>query len=94
MNIELKTPSTTAIHELKRLIQQHNRIDTTLIGVVPPLQSQLAEIFPESSRFVSYGSLPLLLLLYFTGLLPFVPIREKALQIPLHTEAYKRMRGR
>lgn len=88
MNIELKTPSLSAVDELKRLIHLYNRVDSTLIGVVPPFEKKLEEIFPESARFVSYGSLPKLILLYLTGLLPFFPIRERALQIPLYTRAY------
>jgi hypothetical protein len=41
MSIELKTPSLSAIEELKRLIHLYNRVDSTLIGVVPPFEKKL-----------------------------------------------------
>lgn len=98
MDIEVKTGSVAAIEELRRLVVKYGRTETTLVGIVPPFQNDLPIIFPESSRFVSYGSLPRLLLLYFSGLLPFFPLSEKALQVPLFSPDYvgwkRRTKGR
>ena len=73
MNIEIKTPSINAIKELKSLITKYERVSSTLIGI-SSLEKELSNIFPESYRFFSYGTLPRLFALYFTGLLPFVQI--------------------
>ena len=41
MDIEIKTPSSNAIREIKRLIHKYNRIDITLVGIVAPLEKEL-----------------------------------------------------
>jgi glycerophosphoryl diester phosphodiesterase len=94
MSVEVKQASGSLITELRRLVLKHDRLAITLVGTGTPWSAELSSAFPEGNRFFSYASLPRLFLLYLTGLLPFCPLEEKALQLPLHTEAYQAMRTR
>lgn len=89
MSVQIKFPSQHSIKELKRLILDHNRLDITIVGVASPFEPFLEQQFPQSNRFISYGSLPKLILLYVTGMLPFVEIKEKVMQIPLYSIDYQ-----
>jgi len=46
MNIEIKTPSVSAVKELQRLVHKYNRLDLTFVGIAGKNPKMLGENFP------------------------------------------------
>lgn len=86
MNIELKTPTPTAVQEFARLMRLYKREDVTVWGAATDSgRKMLQEALPEVVTFYSGWEVAKIFLLCVSGLLPFWCIREGVLDIPLLT---------
>lgn len=88
MDIELKTPTQSSIKEINRLIQEYDRNDITFVGIRNNMQQKLIKTNPSLNLFFNDGAVFKLLLAYLTGILPFLPIKEESLQLPLYTTEF------
>lgn len=90
VNIDIKTPSEELIQEVYKLIKQFNREDITIWGSFHhSVTKRCYELNPKIPLFFSARSILYLLILTYTGLLPFFPIKETCLEIFLPHVAAK-----
>ena len=86
LNIELKTPSQTAIEEFSRLLKEYDREEITVCGIRNAEMAKFDKISPNVPKFMNDSEIFKMLCLYYTGLLPFFHIKYQTLQHPLHTQ--------
>jgi glycerophosphoryl diester phosphodiesterase len=94
MNIDLKHGSQELVEKVASLIEKYNRSDRTLWGSsVDSVARQCYERNPNIPMFASARAIGVLLLQYVTGWLPFAPMHQRAVELPLFTaQARERMR--
>ncbi|XP_056330194.1 lysophospholipase D GDPD1 [Danio aesculapii] len=84
VNIDIKVNNDTLIKKVSELVIQYNREDLTVWG--NSSNEIVKKCHKENPQIPILFSLPrvlLLLGLFYTGLLPFVPIKEQFLEIPM-----------
>ncbi|XP_026677671.1 lysophospholipase D GDPD1-like [Diaphorina citri] len=82
INIDIKDNDDRLIEHVSRLINRYNRTQHTVWGHVnSKISKKLYKQNPEVNRFFSMQRVAQLLFLYYSGLLPFVPIKETHLEI-------------
>lgn len=84
VNIDIKVNNDTLIKKVSELVIQYNREDLTVWGNSSNVI--VKKCHKENPQIPILFSLPrvlLLLGLFYTGLLPFVPIKEQFLEIPM-----------
>lgn len=89
MNIELKTPTDSAMKQLVRLIKKYNKVDNTIVGIRNHRNLELMEQHPQLMVFMNDKKVHTLAALYFIGLAPFLPIPESSLQIPVYSTEFE-----
>jgi hypothetical protein len=72
MNIEVKTPSESAVKSLIRLINTYERRNITILGIRGKMQNKLRLEDVNSLRFINDNQFGYLAIAYFTGILPFI----------------------
>lgn len=88
INLDVKASTPGLVELVAALIEKHDRVARTIVGSGKHATSlQLAQRLPSSPRFVSAWGAIRMLLLFYAGLLPFVPISESFLEIPLPRQA-------
>jgi len=89
LNIELKTQSHEAIMTFGELVKKHHREDLTMWGCkLVKYTKIIQQNFPNTLLFCSIQRALWTYALFVTGLLPFVPIREDSIQMPLINNDY------
>lgn len=86
MNIELKSPTPSAVEELNRLTSEFDRESITVWGIVRGDTDALKKRNPNVEHFYSAGSILKVYALYIFGLLPFCCIDYGFFEIPLFTK--------
>lgn len=82
INIDIKDNDDRLIEHVSNLIMQYNRSQYTVWGHVnSKMSKKMYKQNPEVNRFFSMQRVAQLLLLYYSGLLPFFPIKETHLEI-------------
>ncbi|XP_046458062.1 lysophospholipase D GDPD1-like [Daphnia pulex] len=86
VNIDVKQGGDELIEEIDKLITAHNREKSTIWGSFKE-ESSLKCYYqnPEVGRYFSLTGVLKLYLYFFTGLLPFISLKETHLEIPLYT---------
>ncbi|TRY94661.1 hypothetical protein DNTS_021567 [Danionella cerebrum] len=90
VNIDIKVNNDTLIRKVSELVIQYNREHLTVWGNAS--NKIVKKCHKENPQIPILFSLPrvlLLLGLFYTGLLPFVPIKEQFLEIPMPSIASK-----
>eukprot|EP00744_Colponema_vietnamica_P012875 GILI01018062.1.p1 GENE.GILI01018062.1~~GILI01018062.1.p1 ORF type:complete len:324 (+),score=66.13 GILI01018062.1:165-1136(+) len=91
INIELKHPSTELRDAVEGLITEFRRENITVWGAKSNTFSKsMHERNPSIPQFFSVSRTLLVYLLFVTGLLPFVPLREQYLEVPFVSKSYVR----
>lgn len=85
LNIELKSPTPTAMNELNRLVREHRREHITVWGCMSAAHDELIAKNPAVENFRNIRGVLRVYLLYVLGLLPFCCIDSSFLEIPLFT---------
>lgn len=85
MNIELKTPTDTALAEFIRLLRENDRLDNAIIGTRDHRNVELKSKHPEILIFMNDSKVFRLAVAYILGLAPFLEIKETSLQIPVYS---------
>ncbi|XP_017880608.1 lysophospholipase D GDPD1-like isoform X2 [Ceratina calcarata] len=94
INIDIKINNDELIKKVSDLIKEYNREDYTVWGnFSDKITKKCYETNPNVNLLFSMRRVTLLILLLYTGLLPFVPLRETHLEIFLPS-IYLRRRGR
>lgn len=86
MNIELKTPTESAMKEFVHLIHKYNRQESTIVGIRNNNNFVIQKKHPELKVFMNDKKVFQLALAYFLGYLPFMSITESSLQIPVYSK--------
>ncbi|XP_048016867.1 lysophospholipase D GDPD1 [Megalobrama amblycephala] len=84
VNIDIKANNDTLIKKVSELVIQYNREDLTVWG--NSSNEIVKKCYKENPQIPVLFSLPRVLLLvglFYTGLLPFVPLKEQFLEIPM-----------
>ncbi|KAL1451636.1 hypothetical protein WDU94_005994, partial [Cyamophila willieti] len=82
INIDIKDNDDRLIEHVSDLIDRYNRSDLTVWGhVSSKISKKLYKKKPDMNRFFSMQRVVQLLLLYYSGLLPFFPLQETHLEI-------------
>jgi glycerophosphoryl diester phosphodiesterase len=89
-NIDLKQDSDLLLEKTHELIKKYNREDLVIWGSFRDNTcTKCYEKDPDIPIMFSAKAVAKLLLLHYTGLLPFFPLRESYLEIPSFTERHK-----
>lgn len=91
MNIELKYATEDGIIEFDRLIRKYGRENISVCGLAGSLNENFRKINSEVVNFYSAGEVLKIFLLFLTGLLPFVCLRQGVLDVFLYTEDFHNM---
>uniref|UniRef100_A0A1I8HTH9 GP-PDE domain-containing protein n=2 Tax=Macrostomum lignano TaxID=282301 RepID=A0A1I8HTH9_9PLAT len=84
MNVDVKFDRRDLMESILRMLREHNRLDVTVWGNWSHrIVTQLARLEPRVPRLFSLRRIGLVLLLFVTGLLPFVPISETHYEPPM-----------
>ncbi len=84
INIDVKVFDKDLVNTVDALIRKYDREDRTVWGSFRSETNKLCyETNPRVGLYFSLKGVLLLLVLFYTGLLPFLPIRETHLEIPL-----------
>ncbi|XP_060799658.1 lysophospholipase D GDPD1 isoform X2 [Neoarius graeffei] len=90
INIDIKVNDDTLIRKVSELVVKYDREQLTVWG---NSSNQIAQkCYKENPRIPLLFSLPRVLLLvglFYTGLLPFVPLKEQFLEIPMPSITFK-----
>jgi len=82
INLDVKAYNEELIELVHKLICEYDRKDTTIWGNVNAKTSErLYKIDPEIPLLFSFKRCVILLLTFYTGLLPFIPLKESFLEI-------------
>ncbi|XP_048837510.1 lysophospholipase D GDPD1-like isoform X1 [Brienomyrus brachyistius] len=84
VNVDIKVNNDTLIRKVSELVTKYNREHLTVWGNAR--NNIVQKCYKENPRIPVLFSLQrvlLLLLLFYTGLLPFVPLKEQFLEIPM-----------
>ncbi|KAK4011937.1 lysophospholipase D GDPD1 [Daphnia magna] len=86
INIDVKKGDDELIEEISKLITAHKREGSTIWGSFKEESSlKCYNQNPEVGRYFSIKGVIKLYLYFFTGLLPFIPLAETHLEIPLYS---------
>ncbi|CDW54399.1 glycerophosphodiester phosphodiesterase [Trichuris trichiura] len=86
INIDIKQNEELLIKEVNRMVIEYEREESTVWGNEDEtINKKLYELNPKVHMFFSAKRVIRLLFLFYTGLLPFVPMRERFLEIPMLT---------
>ncbi|XP_026290726.1 lysophospholipase D GDPD1-like [Frankliniella occidentalis] len=82
INIDIKCNDDILIQEVNKLVQEHNREELTVWGNISNVVTlKCYQENPQINLLFSMRRVVELVLLFYTGLLPFVPIKESNLEI-------------
>ncbi|XP_072326005.1 lysophospholipase D GDPD1 isoform X2 [Scyliorhinus torazame] len=86
INIDIKVDSDVLIQKVSDLVKKFNRQDITVWGNVSDhIVKKCYSMNPQIPILFSQQRVLLLVGLFYTGLLPFYPLREQFLEIPMPT---------
>ena len=86
VNIDIKINNDRLIHEVSELIKQYGREDITIWGnFSAKITSKCYKENPDVHILISFRRLLTIVGLYYLWLLPFFPIKESALEVPMPT---------
>lgn len=84
LNIDIKQPSLSLVLEVNRIIVAHQAQGRVVWGSFDKNTTELCyRTNPDIGLFFSFREFFMLLLLFFTGLLPFVSLKETHLELPM-----------
>ena len=91
INIDIKTYDEKLIQEVDKLVQKYNREDLTVWGNFSgKTVKKCYETNPQIGTFFSIQKVALLLVYFYSGLLPYMTLTETHLDIPMPLLAYKK----
>ena len=86
VNIDIKIDNDRLIHEVSELIRQYKREEITIWGnFSDKVTSKCYKENPNIHILISFRRLLIIVSLYYLWLLPFYPIKESALEVPMPT---------
>lgn len=84
INVDIKTHNLDLVSKVGDLISKYKREDKTVWGNIKVETTEACyQTNPSIGLFFSFNRVMALLALYYTGLLPFVPLKETHLEIPM-----------
>ncbi|KFD68688.1 hypothetical protein M514_03705 [Trichuris suis] len=84
INIDIKQDDEILINEVNRMVIEYEREESTVWGNEDEeISKKLYALNPKVHLFFSAKRVIRLLFLFYTGLLPFVPMKERFLEIPM-----------
>lgn len=86
LNIELKSPTPTAMAELDRLVRQHRREHITVWGCMSAAHGDLVRKNPHTESFRNIRGVLRVFALYVLGLLPFCCVDSSFFEMPLFSQ--------
>lgn len=90
VNIDIKVPDERLVQKVHQLVQEYEREDITIWGSFHhSIATKCYEMNPRIPLFFSARSVVYLLILTYTGLLPFFPLRETCLEVLMPSVATK-----
>ncbi|XP_052799674.1 lysophospholipase D GDPD1-like [Mya arenaria] len=90
INIDIKVHNETLIHKVHELIKEFRREDLSVWGGRASVTTKyLHKLDPSIPLFFSFQNVLSLVIMFYTGLLPFVPIKESTLEIIMPSIAFK-----
>lgn len=90
VNIDVKDNDDELIEQVVKLVAKHQRDNLVCWGNSDAkIINKLHEKNPNVAYFFSVKRTALLLLWFYTGLLPFMPLKERFFEVPLPTIFYK-----
>lgn len=94
INIDIKIDDDELIAKANDLIKEHNREDLCIWGSrMSRVVDKLYKLNPDIPVFFSIKRVLVLLFWYYTGLLPFIPLKEAALEILMPSLALRSVDG-
>lgn len=94
INIDIKIDDDELITKVNELIREFNREDLCIWGSrTSTVVDKLYQLNPDIPVFFSIRRVLVLLLWFYTGLLPFIPLKEAALEIIMPSLALKSVDG-
>jgi len=84
INIDLKDSDEVLIDKVYELIKRYKRENLVVWGsFVDSTVNKVHQKYPEILTFCSFKSVLKIIFMYYTGLLPFFPVREGFFEIPM-----------
>lgn len=91
LNIDVKVYDETLFHKVNDLIKEFHREDLTIWGGrLSETTKALNKLNPDIPVFFSFRRVFHLLLLFYSGLLPFIPLYESSLEIIMPSIAFSK----